>query len=92
MNHNSCILSIFTAICFAGIYSIIILSYYVIICQPLTRILKFECCSCNQYAPDEDRDGRNVELINQQSSYWSWPLDHHISTFYLRYFKSPRSL
>ena len=28
---------------------------------------KFECCSCNQYAPDEDRDGRNVELINQQS-------------------------
>ena len=28
---------------------------------------KIECCSCNQYAPDEDRDGRNVELINQQS-------------------------
>ena len=37
------------------------------IIQPLTRILKFECCSCNQYAPDEDRDGRNVELINQRS-------------------------
>ena len=67
MIHNSCILSIFTAICFAVIYSIFILSYYVIICQPLTRILKFDCCSCNQYAPDEDRDGRNVELINQQS-------------------------
>ena len=67
MSHNSCILSIFTAICFAVIYSIFILSYYVMICQPLTRILKFECCSCNQYAPDEDRDGRNVELMNQQS-------------------------
>ena len=37
------------------------------ICQPLMRILKFECCSCNQYAPDEDWDGRNVKLINQQS-------------------------
>ena len=67
MNHNSCILSIFTAICFTVIYSIFILSYYVMICPPLTRILKFECCSCNQYAPDEERDGRNVEIINQQS-------------------------
>ena len=67
MNHNSCILSIFTAICFAVIYSTFILSYYVMICQPLKRILKFEFRSCNQYAPDEDRDGRNVELINQQS-------------------------
>ena len=67
MNHNSCILSTFTAICFAVIYSIFILSYYVMICQPLKRILKFECCSTNQYAPDEDRDGRNVEIINQQS-------------------------
>ena len=67
MNHNSCILSIFTAICFTVIYSIFILSYYVIICQLLTRILKFEYCSCNQYAPNEDRDGRNAELINQQS-------------------------
>ena len=37
------------------------------VCQPLTGILKFECCSCNQYAPDEDLDSRNVEIINQQS-------------------------
>lgn len=67
MNHKCCMLSIFIAICSTVIYSIFTLSYYVMICQPLTRILKFECCSCNQYAPDEDRDGRNVELINQQS-------------------------
>ena len=67
MNHNSCILSIFTAICLAVIYSHFILSYHVM-------NLKFECCSCNQYAPDEDRDGRNVEIINQQSYIGVGPL------------------
>lgn len=27
--------------------------------------LKYECCSCNQYAPDEDGDSQNIEQINQ---------------------------